>query len=357
MSNEKQLQALLMNFAVTSIANGSVLAGIVNDAALLHGWVVALDRKMRRTPIGYQASDMWLREQLRRLATDAVDDRTRAIAAEVEAALRLSWLGPLERVPEASTSTCDFRLSDVNVEVYCPQEHVDEREVGRQLIADGLAAQKGERVKVAVAIVHSSTGSGRYVDETGNVRKRLGNKALEYPANKLIDRILHTKRDGAQLREGEPNVLWLDLKNGLRMSAVDCLPLRSMIAKEMCFVGSTGIWHAFYGAIGSPFLGERSVIDFPARRRIYEQKRTGWFREMEKASAVVLSVRDGVMLFENPWAERPLDISARAMLLGLSDLRPEFSWFDARPTTLELRVAAELERIASLCGINAYGPG
>jgi hypothetical protein len=170
--------------------------------------------------------------------------------------------------------------------------------------------------------------------------------ARTFPANKVIDRILSAKRDGAQLREGERNILWLDLKHGLELSTDYCVPLRSILALDACFVGSHGVWHAFYGRVGDPLFVERTVLDFPVPRRTYDQLRNGWFRTVPHASAAVLSVLDGVLVWENPWAALPLGTAVRSWLLTLGELRPEFSWFDDDADTLELRVEAERRRIA-----------
>ncbi len=177
---------------------------------------------------------------------------------------------------------------------------------------------------------------------------------MKYPANKFIDRLLHKKRSGAQLAANERNVLWLDLKHGLSMRAVDCLPFRSEVSKGSCFIGSIGIWHAFYGHVGARHLPERAVLEWPCRHEAYEQQLDGWFRAMPKASAAVLSVSDGVLVFENPWAALPLDDARRTEMVRLREFRPEFSWFGP-PETLQRDVDSELRTIAWLIGLAENG--
>jgi hypothetical protein len=67
---------------------------------------------------------------------------------------------------------------------------------------------------------------------------------------------------------------------------------------------------------------------------------------MPRASAALLSVLDGVLLFENPWAAVLLDAATRSSLLMLTEIRPEFSWFDPEPDDLNARVEAERRRIS-----------
>ncbi len=344
---DPELRALLAQFEVGAVAEKSVLRSPRDD--LRRGWRVALDRAAREGVRTTDATTSWIRSELRNLAEHDATDEMRALAAEVEAALRLSWIGPVARVAEAQRqATADFQLGALNVEVYCPQEHVAERRVVEALLASEIQRATGP-VKIAIVRSSPTTGSGRSVGKDGLVVRDPRNQARTFPANKLIDRILSDKkRAGAQLCAGELNLLWLDLKHGLGLTAIDCIPLRSAVAKGMCFVGSHGVWHAFYGRIGDPLFVERTVLDFPGPRHAYPQQRHGWFREMPKASCAILSVLDGIILLSNPWAAVPLDAATTESLMTLSEVRPEFCWFDELAPTLVMRVEAERSRISSL---------
>lgn len=171
-------------------------------------------------------------------------------------------------------------------------------------------------------------------------------------ANKLIDRVLSDKkREAGQFPGGEPNILWLDLKHGLRLSAVSRLPLRSIVEKGTCFLGMNGVWQAFYGRAGDPLFSERTPLEFPLRPGTYKQQRAGWLRDARQVSSVIVSVLKGVIRLDNPWAAVPLSPGASALVMTLSDLRPEFSWFDEELQTLEGRIEAERKRIAWLAGL------
>src|SRR5262249_58021238 len=87
----------------------------------------------------------------------------------------------------------------------------------------------------------------------------------------------------------------------------------------------------------------------------YEQRRNGWFRDLRQVSCAIVSVLDGLVRFDNPWATEPLSQAASASLMTLSEVRPEFSWFDEKPPTLEMRIEAERERIAWIAQSQAKG--
>jgi hypothetical protein len=79
----------------------------------------------------------WIQSQFRRLAAEEATDGTRALAAEIEATLRLTWIHSVVPIEKGKHPTCDFRVGVFNVEVYCPQQHVEERRV----VDAGLAEQ------------------------------------------------------------------------------------------------------------------------------------------------------------------------------------------------------------------------
>jgi hypothetical protein len=339
--DDREFRALLAQFGVHEVDAGSVLASGPDE--LRRGWKTALDRAGRR---GLDPTmTTWVQGRLGRLATEDATDATRALAAETEAALRLSWVGTVVPVPEGKQPTCDFRVGGLNIEVYCPQQHVEERRVVQADLAAQLATADGP-VKVAITLSHPTTGSGRKVTEDGRVVRDAQNRASIFPVNKLIDRVLSAKRTATQFPEGQPNVLWLDLKHGLGLGAVSCLPLRSIIAKGTCFVGMDGVWQTFYGGAGDPLFSERTPLEYSLRPGTYVQQRAGWFRDVRQVSSAMVSVLDGLVRFDNPWAAVPLGGAASALVMTLSDLRPEFSWFDEALQTLETRIEAERERIA-----------
>ena len=341
-----EFRRLLDRFGVGQVASNSLLATTATQDDLRRGWKIALERADRR---GLDESLMeWIRTQFGHIASDEASDDARALAAEVEAALRLSWVAPVVQIKARKRPTCDFRVGAFNVEVYCPQKHREERRVVEAVINEELKKAIGP-VKIGIAIGHLTTGSGRRVDIDGRVVREVGSMAASFPANKLIDRTLSDKkREGRQFPDGDLNILWLDLKQGLGLSAIDCIPLRSVVAKGTCFVGMTGVWHAFYGQTGDPLFQERTALEYPVRPGSYPQQRDGWFREVGNVSCAIISVLDGLIRLDNPWAAVPLGLATGALLMRLSELRPEFSWFDGQARTLRMRVDAERRRIARL---------
>lgn len=332
----------LGRFGIGEINNDSLFSGM--SPALVRGWNVAIEcasEPLERMPRGTHA---WLVESLRSIASQPSTDERRALAAEVEACLRLARLGAVERVLENKQSpSVDFCLGDLRLEVYCPQKHQGERRV----VAADLARQHREMtgaVRVAVAIGHPLTGSGREVDASGQIVRNHDSQALVYPANKLIDRLLHKKWDARQFPDGKENVLWLDLKHGLDMRTLDCAPFRSEVAKGSCFVGALGVWHAFFGEVGSPLFADRASLEWSMSLGSYPQQRRGWFREAHRVSAAILSVLDGVVLLENPWANIPLSHQTRRNLFRLRELRPEHCWTDCAGT-LERDIDSMLTRL------------
>lgn len=343
------LAAHLRALGVAEVAPRSMFATL--DGALQRRWRTALARAAQcadRHPADLRA---WSTQRLVELARAPLDDKTRSTASEVDAALRLSWVASVKPVPRTKKRrTPDFRAAGWNVEVSCPGEHVEEREVAEAELATAARPADGA-AGVAVSRTHPTIGSGRAVVD-GRVTRKPDSNPLRFPANKLADRMLGNKRKAVQFPEGEKNLLWLDLKHGLEMSVIDCVPLRSVVVRGSCFVATHGVWHAFYGELGSRQLGERSTLEYPGCLRAYVQQPEGWFREQPKMSGAVLSLVDGVVLLENPWSTSPFDDTERATLLRLPELRPEGCWLGPSDE-LATMVKITLRRIDSLASTDA----
>jgi nucleotide-binding universal stress UspA family protein len=86
-------------------------------------------------------------------------------------------------------------------------------------------------------------------------------------------------------------------------------------------------------------------LEWSVPQETYEQQKVGWFREMRKVSATVLSVLDGILLFENPWADIPVDVRKRERFARLSEFRPEASWLGS-PVLLKSNVESALDKIS-----------
>ena len=334
----------LETFGIEGVDVDSPLGEVGRNAQLCSRWVIAMDRALRR----WTQPPSWVRDRFRGLTAWTSEEPARrdqqwAAAAELDAALRLRWIGD---VPEPTAKGADFEIGDMRFEVYCPQQHQAEREVVEAELGPN---EDDPRSCVKIAISHPHIGSVRVVADDGSVVKDPKKRPLEFPANKLIDRVLNSKRKAHQFSKGSTTLLWLDLKHGMQMSVADCTPFRSLLAKNGCFLGTHGVWHAFYGDEGGPLVAERSVLEFGGAIQTYEQRRQGWFRETASAAGAVLATTDGVLLFENPWAAAPLDADQRAQIMRLSELRPEGCWLQLG--ALESCVEQMLSAIAYLARV------
>lgn len=75
---------------------------------------------------------------------------------------------------------------------------------------------------------------------------------------------------------------------------------------------SGALWYAFYGWKDAPIFEE----DFPLRERVVPMGHDGRFRlqgPKSKLSGAILALADGLVLFENPWANHPLPDRARRL--------------------------------------------
>lgn len=108
--------------------------------------------------------------------------------------------------------------------------------------------------------------------------------------------------------------------------------MKSVNYAGQTFIGSFGLWHAFYGAKeASLFPCERYNLKFSRSRPndIYTQQVEGLFRERRYLSAAIISCLDGLVLFENPWSQTPLSGDDIKKISKLYQFRPEFSFIQS----------------------------
>lgn len=236
-------------------------------------------------------------------------------AAEITShGILLSAFPNTEPITERNEKTPDFKCTNnLFVEVYCPQKS----EANRKYVQKQFDQQFGA---LKLAVSHPLTGAGK------------GSKALHYPTNKFIDRVLNAKWNNDQTYPGMQNLLWLDLVNGLEMYCKDTQQLSLAMRNGETYIGSIGIWHAFYGKKeSSRFLNDRtSLKDLVTEEQLfansYVQQRDGLFRIRKSISAAILYTIDGVVLFENHLADVPLDAETKGALMRLDRYREDFSF-------------------------------
>ena len=252
----------------------------------------------------------WMNAEFSKLS-DEKEIKVKSVMAELTAAGVLCDVFPrIQPIPvRNSVKTSDFLIEEnIYVEVYCPQESQPER--------TKLDEKLDKQVDmVQIAISHPITGSNEL--------------ALRFSANKTIDRVLNAKRSNNQTKEGAENILWIDLLNGFEVSCLKTLPYESINKGDNTFVGSFGIWHAFYGKKDeSIFSPDRTSLKFLAvKTDFYNQKEDGLFRARKTLSAAILLASDGIVLFENPWANIPLSIKTKRNIARVFRFRPEYSYF------------------------------
>jgi hypothetical protein len=225
-------------------------------------------------------------------------------------------------VPKTSEETPDFVIPDdaFSVEVYRPRES----ETNRAKVKEDLANQSRD---VKIAISHPLTGSA----------------GLAFPANQIVNRILNAKRDSQQVYADLPAVLYVDVRHEWHLGGDDLLPYRTVFSKGQDWIGTLGAWHAFYGKTGRrTMLRDRTSLRFLADSDAYEQERNGFFRTSTRWSAALLAVRDGLVIFENPWATHPLAAQSLRQLLLLHRVRAEYCWYRAQSQQEQLATRVEL---------------
>ena len=269
-----------------------------------------------------------------------LDNRLQAVWSTDESAARgalteLEALGTTQQAfptclpvsENRQNQTPDFEVpGEFCVEAYCPRTSTTDRED----VAAELAAQTG---MVKLAISRPLTGSR--------------GASLDYPASKVIDRLLNAKRSSRQYRDGVPNILYVDARREWKLSGKDVLPFRSTYSLGHHWIGTFGVWHAFYGAIGRrSLLCDRVALRFLHAAQVHEQVEEGLFRAAPEWSASIVALTDGIVVFENPWARFLLTKEAIRKSFLLPRMRAELSWYRTDDSAdFELDIERMLHRI------------
>lgn len=291
---------------------------LVTSALLL------LDRALRTISSSTHANSPWIASRLSQLWSTDLSAAGGALS-EIEAfGTMLDVFPTCVPVPETKTPTPDFSVPGLfALEIYRPRESVPNK---ANVQAD-LASQKGP-VKIAVSYpITGSDGSSR-----------------EFPASKVIDRIVGAKRASKQTL-GAPGVLYVDLRHEWNVASELLQPVVTVASKGEYWIGTFGAWHAFYGALSRhTMLKERATLRFLSEHDVHAQLREGLFREARHWAAAILASADGIVIFQNPWSSHPLSEDALRGLLRLYGLRAELSWYEANDD-LAVRVEATLNRL------------
>lgn len=287
-----------------------------------------------QTCVNNTTRDDWLVKALNESLSDGnTEEDQKSLLAEIEAFGFLTNVfgnGNVKQIKEGQTKTPDFEiLGGVYAEVYCPDLSKDHKDLVSTLNElDDSECTEGFKVQSVLT------------------RPLIGNKplAVKYASNQVVNRIISDKRSKDQTYQGKQNILWLDLSYKTELLVQDCLPYRSINHCEQTYVGCTGVWHAFYG--------EKELSRFPKERfslclstgvesETYSQRDyTGLFRERDTLSSAIISCKDGLVLFQNPWAASSSQLTEKTLkdLISLPIFRPELSWFSIDGTSLKQRI-------------------
>lgn len=289
-------------------------------------------------------ADQWLKAALLEccgVGTKKKEAQLLSLLAEIDAYLQLSFCFGNEAVVQLSENdgkngtTPDFCVDkDLYIEVYCPDEALNHKQTVSSL---SNRINSSSPVSVATAITRPVTGN---ID-----------KAKTFSTNKTIERIISAKRENDQTRAGKPNILWLNLTNKLNISIQATLPVCSVSKDHENTVGSFGVWHSFYGKRGSSlFAFEGHSLRFHDNSGTYKQiDHNGLFRDRANLSAVLIQCRDGIVVYQNPWASIPLLKSQLTNLFKVNKFKPEYSWVTfSEPEKLKMRVEDQLDFVNKL---------
>lgn len=250
--------------------------------------------------------EAWLTGLTPRLC--GIDDPAEASAALAE--LR-AYGGLLEAgfkvtpVPVGPDPTPDFEVDagdgSVVVEVFAKHSDEDETELWRSIQAGQTppgverhsAKIKGGELKTVVSEHHP-----------GGVPDPL--KPNDSVQANVISRICGAKKNEQQFPADRPSLVWIDLRSfggwPEALTLEQCVPLISGHSG----LTSGALWYAFYGWKGAPIFEE----DVPLHERIVSMGHDGRFRlqspKKSKLSGAILALSEGLVLFENPWADNPL---------------------------------------------------
>jgi hypothetical protein len=259
-------------------------------------------------------NDSWFKDNFKTLVEGNVKQTEElSLIAELEAFGHLAQQWPdtvqIDEKGGRQGKTPDFKINDdLYVEVYCP----DKSQPEKKRVEKEMEEQAGF---VKSVLSRPIVGSNPL--------------AIQFSTNKVIDKLLNAKRKNDQTVENKKNILWIDVKQKLKLSVVQTLPMQSVNYGGQTFIGSFGLWHAFYGSKEeSLFPRERYNLKFSRSRPndIYTQKVEGLFRERRYLSAAIISCLDGLVLFENPWSQTPLSDDDIKKISKLYQFRPEFSF-------------------------------
>lgn len=298
--------------------------------------------------ISSKGDDDWLRKLAPRLCQ--MDDSEEASAALAELRAYGAFLEAdfeIKPIPVKDESTPDFEVdaSDGAVIVEVFAKHQDKSE--NQLWMDIQAGKTPPGVERSTYEIE-----GAEIRTTISEQRPGGapdpNKPNDSVQANVIQRICGAKGKEKQFPNDKPSLLWVDLRSfGAWPEAVkleQCTPLVS----GHHGLTSGALWYAFYGWKDAPIFEE----DFPLHERVVKMGHDGRFRmhgkNKSKLSGAILALSEGVVLFENPWADHPLPDRARRFSERLPWFNLGHSICDWSPGDADVLVEAGRRQIEAM---------
>jgi hypothetical protein len=109
----------------------------------------------------------------------------------------------------------------------------------------------------------------------------------------------------------KPSLLWVDLRSFSAWPEAVKLEQCTRLMSGHHGLTSGALWYALYGWEDAPIFEE----DFPLHERVVKMGHDGRFRlqgkKKSKLSGAILALPEGLVLFENPWANHALPDQAR----------------------------------------------
>ena len=291
----------------------------------------------------------WLRDLHPRLVRQK--DREEASAALAELRAYGGFLEAHFRVspiPTATEATPDFSIDagdgEVIVEVFTKQQDDQQKRILNRIFAEEIptgterSVARGERVTIKTA--NSVIQPGGAPDPA---------KPHDSVQANLISKVCGAKGDEVQFDKDHPSLLWIDFRSfGIWPEIVELNQATPLISGYNGLT-SGALWYAFYGWCGAPICEP----DFFPHSRVFPMGHDGRFRirgiKKSKLSGAILTLSDGLVLLENPWATNRLFDRARHFcerLPGFDLGRSICDWSPGDALTLANLGRRQIESIA-----------
>lgn len=178
----------------------------------------------------------------------------------------------------------------------------------------------------------------------------------EYECSKVYTikrRILSNKAYAEQVCPNAVNILWIDLISPeWNYSKAATKPFIVINDKEETFIGTNGIWHAFYGDCETKIIKNETSLKCSTKHDFVNQSFKGYFCDNHKWSGVILAFTDGIVFFENPLAEYPISKDQFKYLSRMKGFDFSLSWINIYNGYLINKIENTKKELEYMCNLN-----